>query len=194
MPTIVDSFGVLTVPAELAKLYLKGLSQGLDITASLVSRRGQTQLTEGNSNQLTWEEDRLLLSALRSNAELVLTTGKTARDEKLKNPKTAKLAILTKSKNMLGTEFERPDEVILISEANCPSEALMQLREIGYCRVNAELGPTTMQQALREGSIELLFLSEFDQSTEIDTSDYSEIFSIGLGPGQLRGLINGVAI
>lgn len=164
------------------------------MTASLVSKGGKLVPDSGNSDALTWEEDRLLLSTLRARSEIVLTTGKTARDEKLRNPKTARLAILTRTQNLSGTEFDRPDEVLLISDADRPSEAIQKLQDLGYVQIQVEFGPNSMKSALSDKRIDLLLLSEQNRKTELDTGSYQQVFMLGLGNGILRGLANGVAI
>ena len=52
-----------------------------------------------NSNELSNPVDRYILKAIRSQSDLIITTGKTARDENLTASKFAPLVIITKDPN-----------------------------------------------------------------------------------------------
>mgnify|MGYP000266981759 CR=1 FL=1 len=53
-----------------------------------------------NSNELSNPVDRYILKAIRSQSDLIITTGKTARDESLTASKFAPLVIITKDPNI----------------------------------------------------------------------------------------------
>ena len=53
-----------------------------------------------NSNELSNPVDRYILKAIRSQSDLIITTGKTARDENLTASKFAPLVIITKDPNI----------------------------------------------------------------------------------------------
>jgi riboflavin biosynthesis pyrimidine reductase len=52
-----------------------------------------------NSNELSNPVDRYILKAIRSQSDLIITTGKTARDENLASSKFAPVVIITKDPN-----------------------------------------------------------------------------------------------
>ena len=123
------------------------------ITASLVvDHLGSAQGALGNSHGIGNETDRQLLLWLRSNAEVVLTSGATAIAEDYKMPSSCDLAILTRQPK--GSFSIDPRDRRLIFMHGGYFEGVNQLQELGYQRIHTEFGPT--------GFIELSRRSEVD--------------------------------
>ena len=103
--------------SQLAHLYgqIRGVRSNL-----VISQDGQTRDASGRSQGISNDVDRALLAALRRQADVVLTGGETARVEKYKKPRTARLAILTKSGELAGVpaiDDEMGPRVILLTSA-----------------------------------------------------------------------------
>jgi riboflavin biosynthesis pyrimidine reductase len=188
-----DSFGEVSATEDLLRFFLQGLTRGVQVTASLVSRSGQLIDSEGTSKEISWPEDKLLLSALRRNAEVVLTTGKTARAENIRMPKTAKLAVISNSGDLSGTRLEATNpDLLMLSGSVDSSEYIEHLESLGFRRLHVEYGPSTLKQSLGSGLIGVVVESYIDTSYFPDNL-HKEILSMKLGPGHLRVLVVGVA-
>jgi riboflavin biosynthesis pyrimidine reductase len=87
----------------------------------------------GDSSGVSSSLDRLLLGKLRSQADLIVTTGKTARVERYKSSKHAPIAILTRTGDLdlvpavQGTQYFTP--LIMTSEAD-RSRVTEQLEDV----------------------------------------------------------------
>ncbi len=193
MLTAEDSFGEISTSDSLFRFYLQGLTSGIQVTASLVSRSGQALDSKSGSSTISWPEDKQLLAALRRNAELVLTTGATARAENLRMPKSAKLAVISNSGDLSGTRLDPTDpNLMILSGHGDSSEYIDHLASLGYKRMHVEYGPSTMVRALGSGRIDLLVDSFIDKSF-LDEFAPMAMFSLKLGPGFMRLVAFGVA-
>ena len=85
-----------------------------------IDERGASYGPSGSSEDVSSELDRLLLGKLRSLADIIVTSGKTARAEKYRSSKHAPIAIFTKSGGLdsvpaiQGTQYFTP--LVLTSE------------------------------------------------------------------------------
>lgn len=193
MANLTDRFGALELTPELAKLYLRGLFAGVYTTGSLVFRDGNLWDNDGSSEQITWPEDRLVLSALRRNSEVVLTSGKTARAEKLRMPKTAKLAIASRTNDLTGTNLETNENLLLLGELSSLKSAVEILRSKGFTSIQVEFGPTGMREIFDAKSLELLIVSEIGLGQNLLTGLGDAVFRLQIGGGSLSGFPGGVA-
>lgn len=127
------------LPPELRQL----ISQA-DITASfVVDASGSTLGASGNSSGLGNKTDLSLLRFIRAQSEVVLTSGKTARSDQISMPKSADLAIYTKTGvEFLELEPKDDQQLILISSENASGfpEALAYLKSLGYRHIQIEFG------------------------------------------------------
>ena len=79
-----------------------------------IDASGASYGADGNSDEISSELDRLLLGKLRSQADVIVTSGKTARVEKYRSSKHAPIAIFTRTGDLdavpaiQGTQFFRP--------------------------------------------------------------------------------------
>lgn len=138
----------MSPPTELQAL----ISQS-SITASfVVGQVGEVAGPEQNSSGLSNQTDRQLLRAIRSNAEIVLTSGKTARLEHYKMPRTADLAIFTTHGiSELELVPKAGQELVVIGpdKAKNYRQAFDYLKLLGYKRIQLEFGPAGFE-ALRD--------------------------------------------
>lgn len=189
-----DSFGELRAEADLFRLYLQGLSSGLAITASIVIDEGNFTDNQGKSDGLTWAEDRALLGALRRNSEIVLTSGLTARRESLRMPKTAKLAIMSRTGDLLGTELDTSNpNLLLLSGLAQARDYIGELRSQGFQRIQVELGLSTLKNILESSQLDLLMVSHKGSENSSFTNTRRFAFELQLGPGRLTAYAFGVA-
>ena len=120
--------------------------------AGAVANEAGTSAGIGNST------DKDLLAALRSHSEIVLTSGKTARADRYRMPKTADLAVLTRS-GIDELQLEpKPGQrlIILGDQATSYLSALDQLKDLGYRNVHVEYGPTGFRQVRRDLDLTLI--------------------------------------
>ena len=146
----------MSLPAELLKL----IGSYSITTSFVVGAQGEVANPDGGSSGIGNSTDKKLLGALRSNAEIVLTSGRTARLERYKMPRTADLAIFTnQGVQELGLSPTPPQRLIVFGQdhASSFSEAIDYLQSIGYQRIHVEFGPTGY--ASSAASIEKTFLS-----------------------------------
>lgn len=189
-----DEFGAVSAPPELFRFYLQGFGAGVNTTASLVVAKNEFSGSDGNSNDLSWPEDRSFLSALRRNSQMVVTTGKTARAEGLRKPKTARLAIITNSKDLSGSNLDLNDsELTILSGQDYPWEYLDMLRAGGQNKLQVEFGPSTMEQTWNSGRIDLLCVSSIEPAPLEHFKNMEQVFEIKLGKGRVTGFRSGVA-
>jgi hypothetical protein len=147
--------------SEIDSGFFDSLIAGCTITASLVvSKDGDFVSSDGTSKGLSDTADRAWLSALRRNSEVVLTTGETFRVEQYRMPKTADLAVMTKS--VLDTDHlePRPGQLFrLLNELDSLPHGISELKNLGYKKVHVEFGPTGMQELLKSNLDFTLFLT-----------------------------------
>ena len=155
-----DSIGeFFPEPAE----YFKALCSGFEITASLVvDKDGLTVNSSGNSKGIGNAVDLALLIALRKNANLVLTSGLTFRNEAYKMPKNADLAVFSrKAIDFSGLEIPEGRDAIAIGaqEAGSYLEALDACLGRGYKGIHIEFGERGIMELFEHGRIDALFIS-----------------------------------
>ena len=154
---LLDTLGSATVSANV----LDALVSGVRISASLVvSEAGDFSGEEGSSKTLSSAADTLWLSALRRNSQIVLTSGMTFRIEQYRMPKTADLAVLTRSELDLSGLAPRPEQrTHLLQSSTSFESSVADVQSLGYERVHIEFGPTGIAALLRSGLAFTLFLS-----------------------------------
>ena len=164
------------------------------VTASLVTKRGEFHGDTGSSDDLSWREDRALVAALRRNCEVVLTTGKTARAEKLGMPKTAKLAVISESHNLDNTRIDKdhPDLHVLSGQDKA-WKYFAVLRDFGFRKIQCEFGPGTMAESFDAGQIDLLCVSSLAEDEPFELGAKRQVFKLEIGNGWVRGFVSGVA-
>lgn len=158
MPQVSDALGEFSSQAG---LYFHELVSGFNITASLVAdEHGNTDSDAGNSSGLGNATDLALLIALRRQSQVILTSGKTFRNDHYKFPKQAALAVLTNQE----VEIEVPiGQKLIISSAGY-QETLNELRETGYEHVQVEYGITGIRSLVQARALDALFLSSRSES------------------------------
>ena len=157
MPKVIDSIGTYpTVTGE----YFRELVSGFSITASLVSdQHGNTVSTEGSSAGLGNSTDLALLVALRRQSQVILTSGKTFRNDRYKFPKHADLAVLTNQE--VGTLAPEGQKLIVSNLGY--QKTLTDLILSGYKRVHVEYGITGIRALVESNALDALLLSSRDK-------------------------------
>ena len=158
MPKVTDSIG--SYPKD-AGDYFRELVSGFAITASLVSdQHGNTVSTDGSSSGLGNDTDLSLLVALRRQAKVILTSGKTFRSDRYKFPKHADLAVLTNQE----LDISVPDGQRLILSNLGYQQTLTDLKLSGYKRVHVEYGTTGIRALVEAKALDALLLSSRHKS------------------------------
>ena len=153
-----DNFGVFSTQVD---KYFHELVSGFNLTASLVADEdGCTVSVQGNSSGLGNSTDLALLVALRRQSQVILTSGKTFRDDRYKFPKHADLAVLTNQE----LDLEAPEGQKLITSSAGYDQALSDLVSSGYGRVHVEYGITGIRTLVQAKTLDALFLSSRSQS------------------------------
>ena len=157
MPKVIDSNGSYqTATGE----YFRELVSGFAITASLVSdQHGNTVSTEGSSAGLGNSTDLALLVALRRQSQVILTSGKTFRNDRYKFPKHADLAVLTNQ----AVATSAPEGQKLIVSNLGYQKTLTDLILSGYNRVHVEYGITGIRALVESNALDALLLSSKDK-------------------------------
>lgn len=139
-----------------APLLMQALTSGLPLTLSLVvDEFGTTINDQGNSSGIGNQTDLELLKALRLNADVVLTSGKTFRADSYKFPKSADLAVLSRFEPQIAVPVGRRFSWLRVGFV----ESVTDLRAAGYERIQVEYGASGLE-ALLESNLPLtLFLS-----------------------------------
>lgn len=124
-------------------------------SASLVcSPEGEFVTEAGSSKGLGGDADLAWLRALRSQCQVVLTSGLTFRVEKYRMPKTADLAVLTRQALDTSNLAPTAKQLHVITSVDSYSDSIRWLQEMGYVRIHVEFGPTGIR-ALLESKIPL---------------------------------------
>ena len=122
-----------------------------NLTSSfVVDAAGKVTNEQGNSKGLGNDSDLLLLKTFRQHAQVVLTSGLTARVESYRMPGTADLAIFTKrGVQELGLQPKAEQQLLILTPPQVASydEALEALLR-SYSRVHVEFGPTGIGEIL----------------------------------------------
>lgn len=146
MLPVSDRFG----PAVLADSFLAALLAGSKITASLVvDSDGDTTDEMGGSKLLGGPTDLDWLRALRRDASLVVTTGKTYRAEEYRMPKSAHLAVFSRSRLAPPVGLDRSERFIELGEVASISKTIQALA-LDFKRIHLELGPSTLLPTCKE--------------------------------------------
>jgi hypothetical protein len=149
--------------AEVSVSFLAGLVSGDNLTASLVcGPNGEFIGPDGSSTQLGGATDLTWLKALRANAEIAITSGKTFRAENYRMPKTADLAVFTKAGIDVTGLNPKPGqhfELITPGEAGTFADAIKHLGAIGYRKIHIEFGSSGIAELLASGVKFTLWLS-----------------------------------
>ena len=143
------------LPAELDDL-IRGSRTS---TSFVVDDDGGIANTSGSSSGIGNQTDKKLLSALRANAQVVLTSGKTARLDRYRMPKTADLAIFTNAGvGALELKPAAPQRLSVFGSevATDFKGALDYTRSLGYDRVHVEFGLTGFLNILTELDLVLI--------------------------------------
>jgi hypothetical protein len=129
-----------TLPADL----LDRISKARITTSFVVDDSGGFVNELGNSRGIGNQTDLELLRALRANAEVVLTSGLTARNESYRMPRHADLAIFT-SAGVQGLDLKpragQKLQILSPPQVNSYQEALRALAS-RYQSIHIEFGPT----------------------------------------------------
>jgi hypothetical protein len=154
---LLDTLGSATVSNN----FLEAIVSGVRLSASLVvSEAGEFSGESGSSKALSSAADKLWLSALRRNSQIVLTSGRTFRIEQYRMPKTADLAVLSRSEVDLSGLTPRPEQRIhLLLNSVSFEGSVADVQSLGYERVHIEFGPTGISALLRSELAFTLFLS-----------------------------------
>lgn len=142
-------------------LELQELISEAEVTASfVVDATGSTIGASGNSSGLGNDTDLSLLRFIRAQSEVVLTSGKTARADQISMPRSADLAVFTRtSVEFLGLSPKKDQQLILIGTEQAAGfpEALGFLKSLGYRNIQVEFGVTGFTSVL--GQIDLCVIS-----------------------------------
>jgi hypothetical protein len=129
-------------------------------TASFVVDPLGSVVTEaGSSKGLGNESDLRILKTLRQHAEVVLTSGLTARIERYRMPAAADLAIFTEAGiSDLALAPKPGQHLVILSPPDIPSyESALERLLSSYSTVHVEFGPQGFREVL--GRIDLVVVS-----------------------------------
>lgn len=180
------------IPTELQELI-----SSAKVTASfVVDGSGSSIGPGGNSSGLGNKTDLALLRYIRSEAEIVLTSGRTARADSISMPKTADLAIFTAAGvESLALHPSDNQKLFVFGPERAKSfpEALEVVRGFGYQEIQLEFGETGFASVLDE--INLCVVSGksasgvrlFLQRHTIRQTDWFELEDLFVAVGAGRG-------
>lgn len=183
-----------SLPIELLELINRA-----KITASfVVDKNGLTVNELGNSSGLGNATDLALLRALRANAEVVFTSGLTARADSYRMPKTADLAIFTRAGvDNLELDPAEGKKLSLIGpdRAASYSEALEELRRLGYRKIQLEFGLMGFAELLKQidlfliSGLESMGVNAFLQTNGLSASQTFSLSDLTIAVGSGRGKV-----
>lgn len=146
----------MQLPARLQEL----IDASSITTSFVVDSQGKSVNEMGNSSGIGNQTDMLLLRTLRAHAQIVLTSGLTARADSYKMPRVADLAIFTQA-GVSGLQLKpKPNQQLHLINQHMASSylaALQHLLAIGYRRIHVEFGETGLAELLDQ--IELCVIS-----------------------------------
>ena len=139
---------------EIAKAY--GICNGWRINFA-INDRGESFGASGSSVEVSSELDRLLLGKIRSLADVIVTSGKTARAEKYRSSKNAPIAIFTNSGDLdsvpaiQGTQYFTPIVLTSVNHSEAVEEALadVDVRVVAYDSKSSNSWPSAIDSVLR---------------------------------------------
>lgn len=143
---------------------LAAVSEARITTSFVVDSFGSVKNSKGNSKGIGNETDLELLRALRANAEVVLTSGLTARNENYRMPRHADLAIFTaEGVSQLDLKPRAGQKLQILTPPTVTSyREAFQAIQSRYSQIHIEFGPKGVL-ALRQ-EIELFVISSMGQS------------------------------
>lgn len=158
MQQVTDIFGTFTAPPP---EYFRQLVSGFAVTASLVcDASGNTVSSDGSSNGLGNNTDLALLVAMRRQAQVIVTSGKTLRADNYRFPKSADLAVLTNQQ----VDIVAPEGQKLIVSSSGYEQLIEQLSHSGYTRMHVEYGVTGIKELIAGSALDALLLSSKQRS------------------------------
>ena len=140
----------------------------------VTSVTGSIAGSDGTSETITSPTDRMILRAVRANADVVVVGATTARTERYLLPAHARLAVVTATGDLDGVRLTRPGRppaLVLSSRAHRervharlaeqldPRAIVAELRERGLPRVVCEGGPTIATRFLEAGCLDEICLT-----------------------------------
>ena len=158
MQQVTDTFGSFSAKAP---DYFRQLVSGFAVTASLVCDEiGNTISSDGSSSGLGNETDLALLVAMRRQAQVIVTSGRTLRADNYRFPKSADLAVLTNQQ----FEIHAPEGQKLIVANSGYEQLIQQLSTSGYTRMHVEYGVTGIKELIEGNALDALLLSSKKRS------------------------------
>lgn len=132
--------------------------------AIVLNGSGEFVGADGSSKLISNESDLALLLELRSQSDVIVTTGKTARSEQYRSSKFAPIAFITRNSESLRNipAFTVPGEFpnrILTSQKHNLDWLPEQIRELGFSRPLFEGGPSSLNQLIESGLAIEIFAS-----------------------------------
>lgn len=153
MQQVTDAFGSFASPAP---DYFRQLVSGFAVTASLVcDESGNTISSDGSSTGLGNDTDLALLVAMRRQAQVIVTSGKTLRADNYRFPKFADLAVLTNHK----VDIVAPEGQKLIVSSSGYDQLIQELSRSGYTRMHVEYGVTGIKELIAKNVLDALLVS-----------------------------------
>ena len=163
------------------------------ITATLVVGAGGEHVgPEGTSKSLGGQLDFDWFVAVRRRAEVILTSGKTYRDEGYRLPANAELAVFSRSMR----DSELAPGVILISEGRATTfgKAVEHLLSLGFGKIHCEFGPTGFLGLAAEPMVEAYLSSDTRSGIEIFSARHGVEFELVSDKGLFIARIGSVAV
>ena len=163
--------------------------------------------SEGSeSNLSTSDVDRKLLRFIRSQSDLIVTTGVTARKENLSPSKFAPMLVITSSNEdfdfpavqnestwpvyttqKLGTQYSNPNAIAIGRTGTTVGDFLTSFMDAnGYESVALETGLSVTKQLIKENLISEICLTVTNCSTRFDADVEAKQFLSDLGVGEVR--------
>lgn len=163
------------------------------ITSSLVvGPNGWHKGSDGTSRTLGGQADFDWFVSLRRRADVILTSGKTFRDESYRKPKAAEIAVFSRSNNALTLDFE----IIQIGPEVAMSfqEAVNHLHSLGFERIHCEFGPTGFVALSKEQSVVSFLSSDSLSGIESFASKHRLEFELVTTNGLFIARVGSVAV
>lgn len=147
--------------------YLLAILAGQRLTSSLVvDAIGSTVDQNGSSKLLGGEADLVWLRALRSRVNLVVTGGATYRAEQYRMPRSADLAVFSRSPLVAPSGFEdSPRFLPFVGEQQSLSGEILELMN-KYQHIHLEFGAQTLIPILRQLGFGIWISSQFKSGIE----------------------------
>lgn len=163
------------------------------VTASLVvSPSGNHVGSDGTSKTLGGQADFEWFTGLRNRAEVILTSGKTYRDESYKPPRKARLAVFS-------TKHGSPDLLdgaisIGPKQASDYEGAVRYLLTEGYGSIHCEFGPKGFIALTRAGFVECYLSCETTSGIKAFSESHSLSYTIAADKELVIARMGSVAV